>query len=52
MTDDEYQFLTRRIEKLLDIDLSAYKPAQMRRRVGAFIDPQRRGQRAEVLPPT
>ena len=38
MTDDEYQFLTRRIEKLLDIDLSAYKPAQMRRRVGAFID--------------
>ena len=38
MTDRDYEMLMRRIASLLDLDLSSYKPVQMRRRLGAFIE--------------
>ena len=37
MNDREYEMLMRKIASLLDLDLSCYKPAQMRRRLGTFI---------------
>lgn len=41
MNDREYAYLSRKIRELLDIDLDAYKTAQMRRRLDSFI--QKRG---------
>ncbi len=38
MTERDYEMLMRRIASLLDLDLSSYKPVQMRRRLGAFIE--------------
>ncbi len=40
MTDPEYGLLTKTIEALLAIDLTAYKTPQMRRRLDAFITRQ------------
>ena len=38
MEDRDYQMLSRKIAQLLDLDLGCYKPGQMRRRLGTFID--------------
>ena len=38
MNDKDYAYLTERVRKLLRLDLSAYKPDQMRRRLKNFID--------------
>ncbi len=37
MNDGEYTLLKRRIRELIGIDINAYKPQQMRRRLDAFV---------------
>ena len=43
MDDKEFTYLTSRIRKHLDIDLEAYKPEQMRRRLTGFVEREERG---------
>ena len=43
MDDREFTYLTSRIRKHLDIDLDAYKPEQMRRRLTSFVERKERG---------
>ena len=38
MDDQEYQYLTRKILKLININLDSYKSQQMRRRLNTFLD--------------
>ena len=38
MNDKEYEQISEAIKRLLDIDLSFYKPGQMQRRLTAFVE--------------
>lgn len=37
LTEKEFDIIIKEIKKLLDIDLNYYKPAQMKRRIGFFV---------------
>ena len=40
MNDREYSYLKKKIHELLQIDIDAYKPEQMRRRLESFVAPR------------